>query len=107
MTSTASWSRSARAQECSIQRRHQKIIEELPAPGLPDATRERMIEAAIRLTRAAGYRSAGTVEFLVEGNDCYFLESPAARLQVEHPVTELRFGCDWLPSNCASQPESA
>jgi len=82
--------------DCSMQRRHQKLVEESPCPVLKPENRQKLCEAAVRLIKAAGYTNAGTVEFLVDKKQNFFLLEVNARIQVEHPVTEQVTGIDLI-----------
>jgi acetyl-CoA carboxylase biotin carboxylase subunit len=82
--------------DCTMQRRHQKLIEESPAPSLPKETRAAMCEAAVRLIKAANYTNAGTVEFIVDRKGNFYFIETNARIQVEHPVTEMVTGIDLI-----------
>ncbi|MGL6073925.1 MAG: acetyl-CoA carboxylase biotin carboxylase subunit [Fimbriiglobus sp.] len=82
--------------DCSLQRRHQKLVEESPAPNLPDKVREDICAAAVRLVKTANYYNAGTVEFLLDKDHKFYFIEVNARIQVEHPVTELVTGIDLI-----------
>jgi acetyl-CoA carboxylase biotin carboxylase subunit len=82
--------------DCSMQRRHQKLVEESPSPVLKQSVREKLCESAVRLVKAAGYTNAGTVEFLVDKDQHFYILEVNARIQVEHPVTEEVTGIDLI-----------
>ncbi len=93
--------------DCSLQRRHQKLVEESPSPHIGARTREKLCNAAVRLARAAGYHSAGTCEFLLDEDESFYFMEVNARVQVEHPVTELVTGEDivqWQIRIAAGEP---
>jgi acetyl-CoA carboxylase biotin carboxylase subunit len=95
--------------DCSLQRRHQKLVEESPAPNLPPKVREQICESAVRLVRTANYQNAGTCEFLVDKQHRFYFIEVNARIQVEHPVTELVTGIDLVREQiriAAGQPLS-
>jgi acetyl-CoA carboxylase biotin carboxylase subunit len=82
--------------DCSVQRRHQKVVEESPSPALDAVSRQRLCESAVAAVVAAGYENVGTLEFLVDGDGRYFFIELNCRIQVEHPVSEMRFGIDLV-----------
>ncbi|MBI3900487.1 MAG: urea carboxylase [Gammaproteobacteria bacterium] len=94
--------------DCSLQRRNQKVVEETPAPNLPSATRQQLLDAAVKLGKAVNYRSAGTVEFIYDpARDAFYFLEVNTRLQVEHPVTEAVTGIDlveWMIRTAADEP---